>query len=425
MATPRWIGGASNVAQVETWTLGGTWETDDLIVVTIGSRRYTFTAGSTSITTITASLTTAWNALSTTLYPEFAELTMANPTSTTVSLTADTAGKPFTITVSTTEAGGGAADAQTLTPAATTANSGKWNWDTALNWSTGAIPADTDTVRIDSGGDILYGFAQSAIEPAAVIIAKTYTGKIGLGPINRDNTSATYPEYRDQYLVIGPVLLTIGEGTGSGSPRIRIDTGTDPCVCRVLGTGQPEETGVGAVQLKGSEATNELHVQSGYVSSCQYLGETADYASVSSGPEATVYLGAGVTLSDAAILQNGGSLTINSATTGTSTIVQNGGRLTINDGGHVSLTVRGGDCIYNSTGTLGGNPRVSGNGHLDFSHDPRAKVVTNPVEVYGENAKLSDPYKRVGSLVVDLNETESTANVKIGRDVRLTRGTPA
>ena len=37
MATKRWIGNAPAVAQVNTFTFGGTWETSDVITLTIGS----------------------------------------------------------------------------------------------------------------------------------------------------------------------------------------------------------------------------------------------------------------------------------------------------------------------------------------------------------------------------------------------------
>ena len=72
-------------------------------------------AGSTTITTIIDTLVTAWNALSSTAYPEFAEITASRSSSSLV-LTMDStnAGRPFTCTVSTTETGGGAADSQTI-----------------------------------------------------------------------------------------------------------------------------------------------------------------------------------------------------------------------------------------------------------------------------------------------------------------------
>jgi hypothetical protein len=99
--------------------------------------------------------------------------------------------------------------------------------------------------------------------------------------------------------------------------------------------------------------------------------------------------------------------------------------LTLQAGGQLGVTVRGGRCVYNSTGTLGGAPVVSGTGHLDFSQDLRAKTVTNPIDVYGPDAKVSDPTKVVGTLVVDLDETSNSSNIDIGTNIRLTRGAVA
>ena len=78
--------------------------------------------------------------------------------------------------------------------------------------------------------------------------------------------------------------------------------------------------------------------------------------------DAQVYLGSGVTLTAPAIVQSGGTLNVNSAITSTSTVVVNDGVYYQNGTGGISagLSVRGGRCVYNSTGTLGGAPVVSG-----------------------------------------------------------------
>jgi hypothetical protein len=64
---------------------------------------------------------------------------------------------------------------------------------------------------------------------------------------------------------------------------------------------------------------------------------------------------------------------------------------TVFDGtdGITSLTVLGGTFYYNSIGALAGAPTVAGMGVLDFSRDSRTKTVTNPIEVYGDNADES------------------------------------
>jgi len=62
---------------------------------------------------------------------------------------------------------------------------------------------------------------------------------------------------------------------------------------------------------------------------------------------------------------------------------------------------------------------------LNFSQDLRSKAVTNAVEVYGPNARVSDPFKTVATLVLDLNQTANSANLSIGSNLRITRGAVA
>ena len=95
----------------------------------------------------------------------------------------------------------------------------------------------------------------------------------------------------------------------------------------------------------------------------------------------------------------------------------------IGTGGVTTLTVDGGTVVYNSTGTLA-TAIVSEDGELDFSQDPQPKTVTNPIQVYGNAATLNDPNQVVGSLVVDLEQSNNIQNVNLGTNIKLTRGTP-
>ena len=54
----------------------------------------------------------------------------------------------FTATAATTEAGGGAADAQTFVKTSTTAATSKNHWDNAANYSGGALPVSTSRVSL-------------------------------------------------------------------------------------------------------------------------------------------------------------------------------------------------------------------------------------------------------------------------------------
>lgn len=424
MATPRWKGKALPVAQVNTIVVALTWAAGDTATLTINGRDLVLTVGATVTTTAIATAIKemvngdditgdATRSETGDNVPEFDEIT-ATVNSSTVTLTGDTKGKPFTLTVTEVTAGTG-----TATGAVATAATGPNHWDNTDNWDTGALPADGDTVYIDhSDVSIWYGLAQSAIEPAAMYVGLSFTGEIGLPEVNEDGG---YPEYRDQYLQIGPVILRIGDGVGNGSGRIKIDCTSDVCALTVVATGNSLDEQP-ALIWKGTNAANALVMRAGSVGVAIFGGETATLATfrIDGG---TIEFGAGVTLSGALQL-NDGSAEINSLIDTSLTML--GGTVVIDGTGNVDqLTIRGGTCVYKTTGTLGGATIVSGTGILDFEQDPSAKTVTNPIDVYGEQAQVFDVDKVVASLIVDLNEGARPEQVRWGTNVRLTRGTPA
>jgi hypothetical protein len=224
----------------------------------------------------------------------------------------------------------------------------------------------------------------------------------------------------------GTVNVTISGGAG----RIKLDQGSGPAIWNVNNSAQRLEAGVPSVLLKGTNAANALNVNKGDVGVAFFGGETATLLSVNVGYEtnpagdSTVWLGAAVTLANAAIVQTGGNLTTNSATSGTASITQYDGNLKLQIGAQTGLAVLGGTCVYNTTGTLSGTPVVGGSGTLDFSQDLRSKTVTNPINLYGAKSKLLDPNKVVSSLVIDLNQLANSDNLDIGTNIKLTRGTP-
>lgn len=433
MATKIWRGDSPAVAQVVTLTVGGTIEATDIFIMTINGKSLSVVAGSTTAADVATAIATAWNALSAAAYPEFAEITAAATSGGALTLTADTAGKPFTVSLTTTETGGGAADSQTFGQSTTTACSGPNHADVAANWSGGAPATGDDVVIDDTASDILYGLDLASVTPATITIGPRFTGKIGLPVVNVDNANGRYYEYRETYLKFG----NSGDATNtavrinSPSQRMKLNTGTGQATISVTQTGQPLANGDRVLYWKGTHASNSLTVSKGNVGVAALAGESATLLTLNVGyqqsvtGDSLVLCGSGVTLADATIKQSGGELTLNSATSGTATITLTNGKLTIQSGGQVGLTVNGGECVYNSTGTLGGAPTVSGDGHLNFSQSLAAKTVTNAVEVYGPNAKVSDPNKTVATLVLDLNQTKNSGNIDIGTNFRLTRGAVA
>jgi len=423
MSTTRWRGDAPAVAQVQTVTIG-TNDVTTTYKVTINGKTVSVPgdAGGANSTA-----TDLLNALKGATVPqEFNEITWTAATNV-VTGTAAKPGKPFTLAAS---ASGGTG---TISTAVTTAGSGPNDVSVAANWSAGVLPATGDDIIFDNGAsDALYGLAQSAVTPNSITVLPGFTGKIGLPAVNADNASATYFEYRPQYLqygttgVGGTVNVTINGGAG----RIKLDQGSAPAIWNVLNSAQRLESGIPAILLKGSNAANALNVNKGDVGVAFFGGETATLVGVNVGYEtnpagdSTVWLGPGVTLSNAALVQTGGNLTVNSATSGTASITQYDGTLTLQSGAQTGLSVLGGTCVFNSTGTLSGTPVIGGSGTLDFSQDLRTKTVINPINVYGAKSKLLDPNKVIASLVIDLNQLANSDNLDIGTNIKLTRGTP-
>ena len=396
MATVSWIGGAPAVAQVQTYAFTGTWEAGDLVICTIGTKSKSVTATGLAATTVDA-IVAAWNALLSTTHPEFAEITASNSPSATLRLTADTAGLPFVCTLTTTEAGGGAADDQLIEGAATattgtaaTANAGPNCWNTAANWSLAAVPVNTNDVVIEnSDDDILYGLAQPvAVTLKSLTINKSFTGTIGLP---RD--AETYPEYRAQYLTVGlesPFTLAIGQGSGTGSGRIKINTGTTQTNLALYGCATTEETGLPAVLWKGAHISNVVSVNKGTLGVALFADETAVVATLNLGyitsvaGDADVECGSGVTLT--AIVKTGGALDIASNVV---TVTQQAGTLAIAGTATVTtLNLDGGTCYYESSGTMG-TANVGNAGTLDFRRDMRARTVTQ-LNCYA-GGKVYDP----------------------------------
>lgn len=439
MATRRWLGAALAVAQVETLTVANTWAANDTGTVTINGRDITITVGTTATTTqIATELAAVLNSSSSTLgtgysanergpnVAEFKEFTAAASGSTVV-LTGSTKGKPFTVTASESTAGTG-----TLTTATTTAATGPNHFNNADNWSGGAIPVDSDAVVFDSGEvDCLYGLDQSAVSPETVDITMGYTGNIGLPKTNVDNASYPYPEYRSQFLALGVSTdavttdITIGQGSGAGSQRIKLDSGSGQAVLLVLNTGQAESDAAPTVEWKGTHASNVATISKGNVGIAFTAGETAVVATLNVGyqtnisGDSRVYCGSGVTLTTVNI--SGGVLTTNSAMT---TVNQTDGELIHYAGAVTTINLDKGAIRYRSTGTLT-TAVVGSNGNLDFRQDMRSRTVTN-CDLY-EDAELHDPFGTATfTNGIDLNRcTPNDVILDLQHNKRITLGAVA
>jgi hypothetical protein len=377
MANLNWLGGAAPVAQVSTYVFANTWEADDVIRAVVGQKKIDVTTGSTVIATFLATFVTAWNNLSSTTFPEFGEVT-ASSNGTTLTLTADTAGKPFTATLSPLESdlsasGAGTIEGGTSATAGTTATAatGPNHFSEARNWSTGDVPSTNDSIYFAANGiDCLYGLTPTTLTLTLMSVEKSYTGKIGLA-----EWAGTYPEYRTKDLTLSSIgTLNIGHGVGTGSQRIRINGGAGAGIVNVFDSSTSEVSTQEAIVYQTTGA-GTINVTKGNVGIGIRPGELANNSILRVGyrtsvqGDASVRCGAGTTLST--VEQSGGALEVN---TSVPTLTKTDGNLTIVGSGTIgpSWVSTGGAIIYRSTGTL--SPGTLGS-TLDFRQDMQDRTV--------------------------------------------------
>jgi hypothetical protein len=329
MANCDWVGNAAAIKDVWTITVANTWATSDTatvtidgidLVITIGSLVTTAQVATTikeafngpTLTDTTATVSPSGGGVS---IPQFAELT-ATVSGSVVTITANTAGVPHTISATESTAGSG-----TATGAHAITATGPNYWDNADNWAAGSVPVSTDAVRIDRPVSILYGLDQNAVTLASLTIGERFTGSsayIGL-PFRNANG---YEEYRETYLKISATALTIRGASG----RCKINVGTAQTAADIFTSGTANETGRAAIQFLGTHASNVLNVFGGTVGVADNDGEAATVATlrVTGG---TVSCGTGATLTT--VVKTGGTLTVRSSTT---TLTNNAGTLNIYGG---------------------------------------------------------------------------------------------
>ncbi|MEQ8788882.1 MAG: hypothetical protein RIC55_21400 [Pirellulaceae bacterium] len=410
MASRRWLGRAVAAAHVVSFDVADTWAQGDTATLTINGKDLTLTVGTTTTTAqIAADLTAMVNGGAANgdelrsetgaNVGEFARISAAVSAST-VTLTGDDKGVPFQIAVSESTAGDGTLANLSTDVVATGPN----HFDNPDNWSGDAVPADGDDVIFDSGDvDCLFGIAQSAITPSTIIVTRGYTGRIGLPEKNETEAELPYDEYRPQYLQLGNAgdatvtTIRVGDGSGSGSSRIKLDSGDGQIVLNVFQTGQREDIAVPALLWKGAHAANGVNVNRGDVGIAFFSGETAHVDSLRVGyvenqaADSAVVCGSGVDLGDAQIDITGGTLVIDSAT-GSGAIAMLGGELSVLRGAHAEISIDGGVSFYRSTGALA-SVRIGGGAALDFTRDNQSRIVTN-CELHA-GGTLRDPFKSV------------------------------
>lgn len=436
MATRYFLGASQNIKQTDLLTLSGTgdWVAGDTITLTINSVGFVVTVG-TLVTDaqVATTIKQAFNgetftdttAASTILIadggasavPQFAELT-ASVSSNIVTIRnnqtspAALMGKPFTLTVTESVAGDEVATESTSVTATS-----QFHWNQADNWSANTVPIDGDTVIFDRGSIDLRYLMSAAIQVAQLTKYKSYTGNVGLAPINIDNNSKTYAEYRTPlYLTFDDDAgtaatvadLEVGEGQGSG--RFMVDFGAGEATINVFGKGNRADGNTPCILLKGT-AIAELNNLAGDVGLAILASETSTVTTLRSGDspssQANTVIGSGATVTTAVI--NGGT----AATNCTATIVtgtQNGGVWQHSGGTITTMTVSGGTFYQVGNGTIT-TLTVGSGGEFDTSKGSDTFAITNTIQLF-KNSKFKDRAGRAGNVVFKLNQC-SLADVTI------------
>lgn len=391
MATTSWLGGAPVVQEVYTLVPGGTIESTDVWNVTIGNQTVSTVGGSTVAATVATAIEAACDAFTSELFDE----NTWSVNSATITVTGPDDGRPVTITGTTTETGGGAADAQTFTITNTVEAEGPNDWSTVENWSGAAVPGADTVWLLNSDVSILYGLNQTAVTITALNVEASFTGYLGLPEYSE---VADYPEYRTTYLTANITTLNIGRGEGDGSKRIKINTQSDASTIHVWKTGGRVDNAIPSFLWKGANASNVMTVHRGDVGIAILPGETATLPTLNVGyldnvdGDSQVMIGAGATITT--INQNGGVIT--SFATATITTVKTLAGTFFGYGGTITtLTIDGGKYVHMGTGTIT-TLTINTDGEFDADQSDGAFTVTNTI-VMRAGSKLKNRKRRINS----------------------------
>jgi hypothetical protein len=369
------------VAQVSTITFGGTWETDDKAKITItgddGTAETLSTAsGSATISVICTTVAAAFNAHTHRLYTGITAAAGA----TTVTLTSDTAGVPFTVSVETTESDDSPAGAQTMSVATTTANVGQSDASLAANYYGNALAVNSDNLTIDGRNvaAVAYGKNRSAVTVTSFRIPLSNSYNVGLAPSSTNPTA--------EYFRISATTLKIGEPPGDGSSPtgasfIAVDTGTNQTLTYVYNSNTTGVNGAAAVNLKGVHAANVLNVLGGSVAVANLNpGEVSTYLTINQdGGKLTI--GTGVTLTT--LTQTAGTCELKCAAT---TVTQDGGSLKTTGSGAITTLKVAGTADLQSTGTIT-TLVIASTGNVTCANQDAARTLTT-IQMY-PGAKLN------------------------------------
>lgn len=244
------------------------------------------------------------------------------------------------------------------------------DFNTAGNWSGGAVPVDGDDVVIENSAIDIAAYNGSSIDLASLTIKQSYTGKIG------DSAA---------YLQIGVNgICEIGRDDAGlrqpGSPRINIDLGSaNVTTCTIINScAQAADVGALPIRLKAANASTTLKIRKGLVQLAAWTSETSTIDDIEVGETGSteqntrLEIGTGLTMDDMTILA--GYVSTRSAI---DTCTMRGGKLYTEGSATIAtLTMRGGYALVNTTGTIGACTLQHPNCVLDTTGANSARTFT-------------------------------------------------
>lgn len=378
MATVKWLGQATAVKQVTTFTPGSV-TIGNTFTLTCNSKTVTVTATAATVANVTGLLVAAASASTAPL--EFADVDWTDST-THVTATSKVAGRPFTITSS--AATGAGSGTPTNVASTTTANSGPNVATVGANWSGGSAPSNNDTIVFEkSSVDLLYAL-DVALTGITLRVENTYTGRVGLPVMN----SAGYAEYRPTYLAYGCGTVTYA---GKGA-YFKLDGGstTTMTLATVNDTGNSSQAGLGSLQLKASTIT-ALNVNKGSVDVNPFATDAATtLGTLKTGSDGTVSVYLGGTCTTTTVTMNGGSVTTNGAVS-TVTINDSASRYTTLGSGTQGTVKNAGIFNHTTAGTITSYEGI-GTGTLELANGQGSCTISTCV--VNEGGTINDPGAR-------------------------------
>lgn len=370
------------IAQVSTVTITG-YDAATTYSITINNKTISVVGtGGTTATTAAA----LQQALSASDFPEFKEIAFS-VNSSTITMTANTAGRPFTAT-SGVSGGTGTIGSVTLV----TANSGPSDMSVAANYTGGSLPSNGDTLVFENleNVSVLYGLdALSGIALASVIF-RNCSGEFGLAQHN-----GQYWEYRNQYLEFDADSILFD---CPNCQLARINSLAEQTAVTVKSTGSSRiSNNLETLLWKGTHNSNVLNVDRGSVGVAVLAGEVATIATFNQGyidnpnSDAQVRFGPGVTLG--AVNRTGGLLQLNAGMSGNLVQREGASTLTLRGGGaYPSLVSHAGNIIYESSGTIT-NMTLGEDVIFDGRQNESTYTITNAIQAF-KGAQFLDPMKK-------------------------------